>query len=295
MNIIVSKYAGFCFGVERAIKLALEAAKKYKKVYTLGELIHNPYEIERLKKFGVVPVNIDYKDIKKFFKKGDVVIIRSHGVPPKVYKDLKEVKAIVIDATCPFVKQVHEKVQTLQKENYPTCIFGDPTHPEVIGIAGYVKNPFIVKDIDDLKKILKEKLTRLGIVCQTTFKVDLFQTLVSKLVLKVKDIKIFNTICSATSLRQEDAKKLASKVDIMFIIGGKNSSNTSKLYKVCKEINEKSFFIESEKDIPKDILERIKYEKYKNIGITAGASTPKWLIEKVIKFLKELKKEKSLC
>lgn len=289
MIIKISKYAGFCFGVERAINLALKAAKKFRKVYTLGDLIHNKREIERLKEFGIVPVNVSYQDINKVFKEGDIVIIRSHGVPPYVYELLKKVGVKIIDATCPFVKQVHKKIQILQKENYPTCIFGDPDHPEVIGIAGYAKEPIIIRNFSDLKKI--EKKPKLGIVCQTTFKIDLFQSLISKLVLKVKDLKVFNTICSATYLRQEDAKKLASQVDIMFVIGGKNSSNTNKLYKVCKEVNKNTYLIESKEEIPCDILKDIES---KNIGITAGASTPKWIIEEIVTFLKTFENLKSL-
>jgi len=279
VKIKVAKSAGFCWGVKRAVNMAVESIKKAEgRALCLGELIHNKKEIERLKNLGMVFIE-DMNDLKE----GDTVVIRSHGVSPKVLEFLKRKGAEIVDATCPFVKDVHEKAMRLEKEGYPVLILGNARHPEVIGIAGHVKNPMIINSLDELKKLPPMK--RLGVVCQTTLNLSFFKEAVSILSLKVKDLKVYNTICSATSVRQKETLELAKEVDVMFVIGGKNSSNTTKLYQIAKEVNPKTYHIESKDEIEPDWLENSE-----TVGITAGASTPQWVIEEVVNYLLHLKK-----
>lgn len=279
MKIKVAKSAGFCWGVKRAVNMAVDSVKKAKgRALCLGELIHNKREIERLKNLGMVFIE-DMNDLKK----GDTVVIRSHGVSPKVLEFLKRKGVEIVDATCPFVKDVHEKATKLEEEGYPVLILGNAHHPEVIGIAGHVKNPMIINSLEEIKKLPPMK--KLGVVCQTTLNLSFFKEAVSILSLKVKDLKVYNTICSATSVRQKETLKLAKEVDVMFVIGGKNSSNTTKLYQIAKEVNPRTYHIESKDEIEPDWLKNSE-----TVGITAGASTPQWVIEEVVNHLLHLKK-----
>ncbi|SMO63711.1 4-hydroxy-3-methylbut-2-enyl diphosphate reductase [Balnearium lithotrophicum] len=279
MKIKVAKSAGFCWGVKRAVNMAVDSVKKAGgRALCLGELIHNKREIERLKNLGMVFIE-DMNDLRK----GDTVVIRSHGVSPKVLEFLKRKGVEIVDATCPFVKDVHEKAIKLEEEGYPVLILGNARHPEVIGIAGHVKNPMIIGSLEEIKKLPLMK--KLGVVCQTTLNLSFFKEAVSILSLKVKDLKVYNTICSATSVRQKETLKLAKEVDVMFVIGGKNSSNTTKLYQIAKEVNPRTYHIESKDEIEPDWLENSE-----TVGITAGASTPQWVIEEVVNHLLHLKK-----
>ncbi len=273
MEVKVARSAGFCWGVKRAVNLAVDAAKGVKLVYCLGELIHNKLEIDRLRKFG-----IEFINSVKNLKPGDTIIIRSHGIPPKVMEEIKKKSLKVVDATCPFVKDVHEKVVKLEKKGYPVCILGNPNHPEVIGIAGHVKEPIVVSSMKELADI--SDLRKLGVVCQTTLEQSFLKEAVAFLSSKVKELKVYNTICKATQVRQEEAKRLAREVDLMIVIGGKNSSNTTKLYRISKSVNPLTFHIESVADIDTGWFEEVKV-----VGVTAGASTPQWVIDQVVSFL----------
>ncbi|RKQ60468.1 4-hydroxy-3-methylbut-2-enyl diphosphate reductase [Thermovibrio guaymasensis] len=278
MEIKVAKSAGFCWGVKRAVNMAIDTLRKGKNTYCLGELIHNRREIERLKRLGM-----KFIDNMENLKRGDTVIIRSHGVSPRIIKELKNKGTSIVDATCPFVKDVHEKAMKLEKEGYPVLILGNPNHPEVIGIAGHLKSPLIASTLEEVEAI--PKMAKLGVVCQTTLNLNFFREAISTLASKVKELKVYNTICSATSIRQKEARKLASKVDVMLIIGGKNSSNTTKLYQISKSVNPRSYHIESKEDIKEEW-----FREAESIGITAGASTPKWVIDEVVNYLSTLYK-----
>ncbi|ADU97648.1 4-hydroxy-3-methylbut-2-enyl diphosphate reductase [Thermovibrio ammonificans] len=278
MEIKVAKSAGFCWGVKRAVNMAVEALEKDGRAYCLGELIHNRREIERLRKLGM-----DFIEDMDAVKKGDTVVIRSHGVAPSVIEFLKGRGARVVDATCPFVKDVHEKAMKLEREGYPVLILGNPKHPEVIGIAGHLKEPIIASTVEEVEAL--PKMPRLGVVCQTTLNLNFFKEAISLLALKVKELKVYNTICSATSIRQRETRKLAGQVDVMLIIGGKNSSNTTKLYQISKSVNPRSYHVES-----KDEIDPAWFEGAKSVGITAGASTPAWVIDEVVQFVKDLGK-----
>lgn len=278
-EIIFAEKSGFCFGVKRAVDTALEARKKYDKdIYTLGSLIHNNDVVNFLKAKGIYPVEIADLDS---LKQNDVIIIRSHGVPKSIIDLLNSKGIIVIDATCPFVSNIHEKVKKYGELNYDIVIVGDEKHPEVIGINGWCDNKaHISKDGDNLEN-LKDKVC---IVSQTTEKLSNLQKVVSKVVKISKEIAVFNTICNATSERQKAANELSKKVDFMVVIGGKQSSNTTKLYEICKSNCKSTIHVENSGEIPDEI---IKNKNYLKIGVTAGASTPDWIIEEAIDKMNE--------
>lgn len=280
VEILIAEHAGFCFGVKRAVKLAEESLKESKsRIFTLGPIIHNPQEVNRLKNLGVYPSNGDD------FKEGDTVIIRSHGIPPEKEEELKKKGLNVIDATCPYVKAVHEAVCKLTEEGYFVVLVGEKNHPEVIGTLGYLRacngKGIVVETLDDIREALKYE--KVGIVAQTTQNEQFFKEVVGEIALWVKEVKVINTICNATSLRQESVKKLAPQVDVMVIIGGKNSGNTRRLYHISKELNPKTYHIETAEE-----LEPEWFVNVKRVGISAGASTPDWIIEEVKNRIKEI-------
>ncbi len=285
-QIIVAEHAGFCFGVRRAINLAEEAVKDThlgRKVLSMGPLIHNPQEVERLRKKGV---NLLYTE--DALKSGDTVIIRSHGIPPKKERQLKELGLNVVDATCPYVKAVHDAVVKLSQEGYFVVLVGEKSHPEVIGTLGYLEESggkgTVVESFDDLKAVLgKDKV---GIVAQTTQNEQFFKEVVGEIAIWAKEVKVINTICNATSERQEDVYKLAPEVDVMIIIGGKNSGNTRRLYEISRSLNPNSYHVETADDIKPEWFIGVK-----RVGITAGASTPDWIINSVVERIREISME----
>lgn len=268
MKTILADNCGFCFGIKRATKIAF-GEKNKKNVYTLGDLLHNPQYIKKLESYGIKKANY-ISDIKS-----GTVIIRAHGVPVDIIKKAKEKKLKVLDATCPKVKKVHILAKKLSNEGYKVIIFGDKKHPEVKGIASNVKNPTIINSPKEAKNIKKSK--RIGLVSQTTQQVKNFNIIKKILEKKSDDFVSLNTICDATRKRQDSAKKLAEKVDIMIVIGGKHSSNTQKLAHICKDIVD-THHIETPQEIKKSW-----FNGKEICGITAGASTPNWIIKNVIK------------
>ncbi|MDI6602185.1 MAG: 4-hydroxy-3-methylbut-2-enyl diphosphate reductase [Thermoanaerobacteraceae bacterium] len=277
MNIIIADNSGFCFGVNRAINAIYNEIEKGKKIYSWGPLIHNPEVINDLVSKGVqITENIDD------FKSNDKVLIRTHGIPKDVFYALKEKDVAIIDMTCPFVKKVQHIANKYYNEGYKIIIIGDKTHPEVIGVNGWVDNSAIILETaDDAKEL--PFMDKACIVTQTTLKKETFDKIVNILNKKVKNIKVFNTICNATKDRQESAYKLSQLVDIMIVIGGYNSSNTKKLYDICKENCNNTFLVETKHDLPE-----IDFNNYNNIGITAGASTPNWIIKDVVETIMNL-------
>jgi len=274
-KVLISKNAGFCYGVKRAITLAERAAKEHNRVYTLGPLIHNPQEVNRLSNMGIktaTDTNID---------KDATAIVRSHGIPPEKERLLRNTFAKVVDATCPYVKAVHEAVVSLAKEGYFVVIVGEKDHPEVQGTVGYLEEAKgqykVIDSLEDLEDIKEDKV---GIVAQTTQNEIFFKNVVLKLLRKVKELKVINTICNATEERQSDIYELAPTVDVMIIIGGKNSGNTKRLFEISKSLNPRSYHIETKDEIDPSWLEGAE-----TIGISAGASTPDWIIENVRYFL----------
>ena len=272
MKVKLASNYGFCFGVKRAIKIAEE----YKNSSTMGPLIHNQDEINRLQNDFNVGLYKDLKDVKD----DDTVIIRTHGIPKNDLKNLKAQKAKVINATCPFVTTPQQIVKKMSKEEYSILIFGDSDHPEVKGVQSYGEDQedvHIVLEPSDLEKV-NFKYNKIATVAQTTKKKEKYLEIVNTLILKNKEVRVFNTICDATFENQDAARELSNEVDVMVVIGGKNSSNTKQLHSICKENCEDSYLIENEKEID---LQWFKNKKL--CGITAGASTPDWIIQEVVK------------
>ena len=273
MEIFLADKAGFCFGVKRAINTAFEAAGKG-RVYCLGPLIHNPQEVERLSQAGVSTV----EDLSSL-KPGDFVIIRSHGVPPGVLAQARDKGLNIIDLTCPFVSKAQRDAEALKKEGYQVVVVGEKKHPEVQSILGYAgEDAVVVEKADDAEGL--ELRSRLGVVAQTTQSYGNFSEIVLKLLRLSKEIKVFNTICSSTKERQDAARTLAGQVDVMLVVGGRNSANTSRLADLCKREGKHTYHIELADEIRREWLNGAS-----KIGVTAGASTPDWVVEGVIKQL----------
>ena len=281
MDIKVAKTAGFCFGVDRAVKLAYEAAEKYTGVYTLGPIIHNPDVVNDLEMVGVRAI-----DSLDGVTAADTVIIRSHGVGPSVYEQLMDIGARVVDATCPYVKKIHQIVKECSARGDVILIAGDPNHPEVKGIVGYAENEcHVFSDADEMMKLIRktcEKFKKsVAILSQTTYNIDMWENC-STLANSLEGVTVYNTVCSATLKRQTEAAELSKKSDMMIIVGGCNSSNTKKLYDICSR-NTECYLIENAEG-----LKDIDFSHARSFGISAGASTPAYIIKEVQKTMTEI-------
>ena len=274
MKVELAKSAGFCFGVEKAVNTVYEEAKNENEiVYTLGPIIHNEEVVKDMKKRGVEAVKME--DLASLQK--GTVIIRSHGVSRDVYNFVKNSGHRVVDATCPFVKKIHAIVSVQSGKGKTVVVIGNPDHPEVMGIKGWGdKNTYAVENIDQFISLGLKKDEEIIIVAQTTFNHKKFKEIIDKISLLGYDVRCFNTICNATQERQAEAKKIASNVDAMIVIGDKKSSNTGKLVEICQEECKNTFFIQTLEDLNYDALLSVD-----SVGITAGASTPKHIIEEV--------------
>ena len=285
-NVILAKEAGFCFGVKRAVDETLKAKKQYKKnIYTLGPLIHNTDVVKYLEEKQIFAIELS--DIDKL-QANDVIIIRSHGVSKEVIKQLEKKGLIIINATCPFVTNIQKKVEKFSEEGYTIVIQGDENHPEVIGINGWCNNSAIITKDGSLPRLDSKKVC---LVSQTTEKVENYNKTLDAL--KNMDIYLrdFNTICSATDVRQKSADELSKKVDAMIVIGGKHSSNTTKLFQISSKNCVNTLHIENASELPE---EYINNKNLKKIGITAGASTPDWIIREVINIMQEINNQEQL-
>jgi (E)-4-hydroxy-3-methyl-but-2-enyl pyrophosphate reductase len=273
-KITLADSAGFCFGVKRAVDTALNMKEKYNsEIYTLGPLIHNNDVVNFLKENSILPVELD--NISSL-KENDTIIIRSHGVSEEALNILKKNKLNIIDATCPYVENIHNKVKKYYDLGYNIIIVGDKDHPEVIGINGWCNDSaVIVKSGLELRNIPN----KVCVVSQTTETQIAWEDVLTKIVKKSNEIIAFNTICSATQVRQKSAEELSAKVDAMLVIGGFNSSNTTKLYEICKKNCENTVHVENLLGIPEEF---IKDKNIKTIGVTAGASTPDFVIKEAI-------------
>ena len=274
MKVELAKSAGFCFGVEKAVNTVYEEAKKGNDiVYTLGPIIHNEEVVKDMKKRGVEAVKIE--DLASLPK--GTVIIRSHGVSREIFNFVKRSGHRVVDATCPFVKKIHAIVSVQSGKGKTVVIIGNPEHPEVMGIRGWGdENTYTVENIEQFINLELKKDKEIIIVAQTTFNHKKFQEIIDKISLLGYDVRCFNTICNATQERQAEAKNIASNVDAMIVIGDKKSSNTGKLVEICQEECKNTVFIQTLEDLDYDALLSVD-----SVGITAGASTPKHIIEEV--------------
>lgn len=279
LQLIIAEHAGFCFGVKRAIEIAENLISKGEKAYTLGPIIHNPQVVAELKNRGIIPANIN--ELKE---KGNL-IIRTHGVGPYLINQALDRGFNIIDATCPFVKMVQDKAAYLSEKDYMVIIIGDPRHPEVEGIKSWCRgNVKVIENVEDAENFYTNK--KVGVVVQTTQTEENVNRIMNVLKAKLNIEVFFNTICNATRQRQEASEKVAKQVDIMLVVGGRNSSNTNKLVKICKDAGAVVYHIETAEEIQKNWFD----SAYK-VGITAGASTPDWIIKEVISKMEEINKE----
>lgn len=279
MEVILADKYGFCFGVKRAIKITEKIAQNNPNTLTLGPLIHNPLEISRLEKNFGVKVQEDITNL------GDSksVIIRTHGITKQNLEALKNKGINITDATCPFVTKPQQIVEKMSGEGYNIVIFGDSNHPEVRSVMSYsIKPPIVVSDLASLQQI-KKIPKKVAVVSQTTKQIEQFLQIVHYLVGNAMEVRVFNTICNATFENQKATRKLSQKADIMIIVGGKTSSNTKQLFYIAKNHCKDSYLVEDESDI------KLEWFNNKQIcGISAGASTPNWVIKNVENTIKAL-------
>lgn len=274
MEVVVAKSAGFCFGVKRAVDTVYSEVEKGKKIYTFGPIIHNEEVVKDLEEKGVVV--LESEEELQALTEG-TVIIRSHGVEKRIQKMIEEKGLECIDATCPFVKRIHRIVEEAGKENKEVVIAGNAGHPEVEGIVGWTDaNATIIESVEEANEFQKKTDNKMCLVSQTTFNYKKFQDIVEIFEKKGYNGSVVNTICNATEERQTEARKIAASVDVMIVIGGKHSSNTRKLYEICKQECENTYFIQTLDDLHLEIPKSVRL-----VGITAGASTPKNIIEEV--------------
>ena len=278
MQVLLADEYGFCFGVERAVDMVEDAVAGGETVRSLGPLIHNEQEMGRLGSKGVTTISEPIQ-----IGRGETAVIRAHGVTPQVQAELEARASKVVDATCPFVTRVQKLTARAAAEDRDVVIVGSPDHPEMIGVKGYAPDrAYIVRDESELAGL--PRLRNPLVVSQTTIKAQTFFDTAEAVKAKTDDeVQIVNTICSATRDRQDAARALATMVDAFYIIGGRHSSNSIKLLGVCKESCDKSFLIETEDEIQASDLAGVK-----TVGVTAGASTPQWLIERVVKHLEAI-------
>ena len=271
----VASTAGFCFGVERAVRYAEEmVSTESGPFYSFGPVVHNETVVEDLKRKGLSVIRSE--DELKDLPPGKI-LIRAHGISKALEEKLRESHFEVVDATCPFVKKIHRTVAEASEKGDRILIVGDPDHPEVQGILGWCQGPsFVLKDEEMISEIPFSKSEPMTIVVQTTYQTKKFKKILEILLRLGYSMSIANTICSATRERQEEAEELASHSDVMLVIGSPTSSNSRKLYEICKKKCDHTYFIQN-----KDDVESEWFCKVKCVGITAGASTPRIIIEEV--------------
>ncbi len=274
MEVILAESAGFCFGVKRAVETVYEEIEKGGDIFTYGPIIHSDQVVKDLEEKGVRVIEND-EQLDRLSK--GTVIIRSHGVSSAVQKKIQDRGLTVVDATCPFVKRIHNVVESESLKGALIIVIGNAGHPEVEGIVGWSHTPAIV--IESEQEALDfhcEEGTQICLVSQTTFNYNKFQDLVDIIRKKGYNVNVVNTICNATEVRQKEARKIASEVDAMIVIGGAHSSNTRKLYEICSLECENTYFIQTLDDLQLDFPNSVV-----RVGITAGASTPNNIIEEV--------------
>ena len=281
MEVKVAKTAGFCFGVQRAVDKVYELIGSCPdRLFTLGPIIHNEEVVNDLEKKGV---RVASEDDLRTLPEGSTVVIRSHGVGKEVYDHLEEYGLSYVDVTCPFVLKIHRIVEKESRAGAHIVIIGDPDHPEVVGICGWCMGPYtVIRTEQDALDFVFPIDKNICIVSQTTFNYNKFKDLVEILREKRYDntvlniLNILNTICNATEERQREAKSIAGEVDTMLVVGGRHSSNTQKLFEICKKECGNTYYIQTPVDLDSEMFHRSSY-----VGITAGASTPKKIIEEV--------------
>ena len=290
MKVRLAESAGFCYGVERAVNAVYdEVEKKSGKIYTYGPIVHNDIVVNELASRGVEVIeNLD--ELQTMSDKGELrdttVIIRAHGVGKNVTDLFNSEKcgARVIDATCPFVKKIHDTVKKHHKNGEKIIVTGTATHPEVVGILGQIgSDATVIENVSDAENVKLDENAEYCLVSQTTFNVQKFKDIVAILEKKSYHVNVVDTICNATQLRQKEARELSRECDAVIVIGGRHSSNASKLYDICSKECSMTYFIESLQDFTEKKLD----SSVRCVGITAGASTPKTIIQEVLSYVRD--------
>jgi len=278
MEIFIAKSSGFCFGVKRAINMADSCARETPgEIYTLGPIIHNPQVVKMLEESSGVHAKDSVDDVA-----AGTIIIRSHGVRLDEMQKAREKGLNVIDATCPFVKKAQELVSRLSAEGYTVVVAGEKDHPEVKGLISYGSSDIRVADSHEALMDMP-RTKKIGIIAQTTLPIEKLEDVVSACLLKATELKVFNTICNATSIRQKESAELARRVDVMVVVGGRNSANTRRLAEICRSIREKTYHIEVAGDI-----DPAWFNGARSVGVTSGASTPDWVIDNAVVRIREI-------
>lgn len=281
MKIILAKQAGFCFGVKRATRMAFEAAENGSQTFMLGPIIHSPQVVSKLEELGAEVVN-DLAELET-----GTIIIRSHGVTSGELEEAARKELEIVDATCPFVKKAQEHVRQLSDEGYDVVVVGDADHPEVQGIVSYARGRVhVVASGEEASRL--PKMGKVGVVAQTTQSFEHLEAVVMQCLRRGIEIRVFHTICDATAVRQEEAKGLSQQVDCMIVIGGFNSGNTRRLAEICTEIQPATHHVETAQQ-----LRREWFDNVERVGVTAGASTPKWLIDEIVDRIERIGTDKN--
>lgn len=277
MEVRLAQHAGFCFGVQRAVNTVYDQLKTGKKIYTYGPIVHNEEVVRALEEKGVTVIENEEKLDAMENVTDSIVVVRAHGVARAVYEKLEAKGFEVVDATCPFVKKIHKIVMEQEALGRKILIAGDPKHPEVLGIRGWCKDDVIIlQDVEDAGNFVPEKDTSYALVAQTTYQVKKFQDIVDIFAKREYNVYVVSTICNATEDRQRSARELASEADAMIVIGSAGSSNTRKLYEICKSCCDNTIYVQTINDVHLELPKSVKL-----VGITAGASTPQNIIEEV--------------
>jgi len=271
MKILLAQSAGYCFGVKRATSMAFEAADHYHQICSLGPIIHSPQLVQKLEEKGVRVI----RDVAAIPQ--GAVIIRSHGVTAAELEEVLSRELTIVDATCPFVKKAQEHAATLSREGYAVVLVGEADHPEVQGIVSYARDGevFVVADREEAEGLPRR--SRIGVVAQTTQSFENLRQVVEICLEKSKELRVYNTICNATAVRQGEARTIARQADLMLVIGGFNSANTTRLAQICQEIQPRTHHVETADQIAPEWFRGVE-----TVGITAGASTPRWIIDEVV-------------
>ena len=281
MEIHVAKSAGFCFGVKRAVDMALKAAQtEAGPIYMLGDIVHNEHVVKQLNEAGIQIVE-SLEDIEV-----GTLLIRAHGAVPEVYKQAREKGFNILDATCPLVLEIHETARNLQQEGYTIVIIGDHGHHEVLGIAGQLRTKHVVATLEEARRL--EKISRIGVVVQSTQNIENVQNIVGVLAGKCREMCFVNTICPATTQRQQDIRQFPMQHDVMIVIGSHTSANTCRLTEIARAFNPKTYQVESAADV-----QPAWFEGAKSVGVSAGASTPEGIISRVVERIGQIESSKN--
>lgn len=271
MKITVARNSGFCFGVKRAVEMALEAAKTEDDVIMLGDIVHNEHVIDKIDKAGVKVVD------KLNGNERSTILLRAHGTVPQTYDDANAHNMNIIDATCPLVLEIHEIVRELEREGYRIIVIGDYEHDEVNGIVGQVQDAIVIDRPEHVMEKITKHYQRFGVVVQSTQNVDNAKAIIAELIPFAKELKFMDTICAPTKSYQRDIRTMPTEHDVMIIVGSFTSANTKRLAEISQSLNPKSYQVESKDDVKAEWFTGIE-----TVGVTAGASTPDWIIQEVV-------------